>query len=193
MTEEKLSLSQSSQQISLNGSAAHTEEACVVAPAVGERNWKGPDAEARNAILEKAHSIAIVGASANPARASYFVATYLLQSTHYKVYFINPNEREILGHPVYRSLDSLPKVPDIVDVFRRSSAIDAIADEAARIGSPVLWIQLGIWDDHVAEHAESLGLEVVMDRCIKIEHARFHQGLHLFGFNTGVISSRKAR
>ena len=94
---------------------------------------------------------------------------------------------------MYKDLASLPEVPDIVDVFRRSSAIKSVADDAAAVGAPVLWIQLGIWDDDVAEYAESLGLEVVMDRCIKIEHARFHQGLHLFGFNTGVISSRRAR
>lgn len=193
MTQQHTSFTQSSTTLHLHESTSHTDEACAVAPATSERHWQGPDARERNTILERYHSIAIVGASANPSRASYFVATYLLQSTSYRVYFVNPREREILGHHVYPSLDKLPEVPDIVDVFRRSSAIPAIADEAARIGAPVLWIQLGIWDDAVAQHAQSLGLQVVMDRCIKIEHARFHQGLHLFGFNTGVISSRKAR
>lgn len=159
--------------------------------AEGERRWVAPDAAARRSILERLRSIAIIGASSNPARASYFVATYLLQSTNYRVYFVNPRETEILGHKVYPDLASLPEVPDIVDVFRRASFIKPIADEAAKVGSPVLWIQLGIWDDDVAEYAESLGLEVVMDRCVKIEHARFHRGLHLFGFNTGFITSKR--
>ncbi|GAA6122227.1 CoA-binding protein [Bifidobacterium psychraerophilum] len=193
MTEQSLPLAAATRQISLNGASGPSGVACTVATPESERRWQGPDAAERNGILEKARSIAIVGASANPSRASYFVATYLLQSTNYTVYFINPKESEILGHPVYKDLASLPEVPDIVDVFRRSSAIKSVADDAAAVGAPVLWIQLGIWDDDVAEYAESLGLEVVMDRCIKIEHARFHQGLHLFGFNTGVISSRRAR
>lgn len=180
---------QSAQSIKL--SLNPTGDACT-APTSGrrDRRWHGPDADTRRRILENARSIAIVGASSNPARASYFVATYLLQSTPYRVYFVNPREKTILGHKVYPDLESLPEIPDIVDVFRRPAAIPSIADEAARIGSHVLWIQLGIWDDDAAEYAQSLGLQVVMDRCLKIEHARFHQGLHLFGFNTGVISSR---
>lgn len=187
----KITLNRAGQGIGLT--APHTAAACEAPTPVGERRWKEPDALTRRHILENAKSIAIVGASSNPARASYFVATYLLQATPYKVYFVNPRETEILGHPVYPDLASLPEVPDIVDVFRRASAIPPIAEEAARIGSPVLWIQLGIWNDDVAEQAESLGLQVVMDRCIKIEYARFHQGLHLFGFNTGVITSRIAK
>lgn len=175
-----------------NGSPAAACDACAAPTPVGERRWKGPDAAERHRILQKAKSIAIVGASSNQSRASFFVATYLLGATPYRVYFVNPREKEILGHPVYPDLKSLPEVPDIVDVFRRPSAIRAIADEAKEVGSPVLWIQLGIWDDDVAEYAQSLGLQVVMDRCVKIEYARFNQDLHLFGFNTGVISSRIA-
>ena len=168
-------------------------DACGVPVSQENRRWKGPDAAARRRILDRARSIAVVGASSNQARASFFVSTYLLQSTSYRIYFVNPREKEILGRPVYPDLASLPEVPDIVDVFRRPSALRGIADQAAVVGAPVLWIQLGIWDDDAAEYAESLGLTVVMDRCVKIEHARFHQGLHLFGFNTGVISSRLAR
>ena len=166
-------------------------DVCEITQQPGERRWQGPDASERLRILNDARSIAVVGASSNPARASYFVSTYLLQSTSYRIYFVNPREHEILGHPVYPDLHSLPEVPDIVDVFRRPSAIPAIADEAAQVAASVLWIQLGIWDDDVAEYAQSLGLQVVMDRCLKIEHARFHSGLHLFGFNTGVITSRR--
>lgn len=164
---------------------------CEVPTPPDRRRWIEPGASVRRDILARARSIAIVGASANPARASYFVATYLLQSTGYDVYFVNPTVREILGHPVYPDLASLPVVPDIVDVFRRPSQIRPIVDEAAAVGSPVFWIQLGIWDDDLAEYAESRGLQVVMDRCVKIEHARFHRGLHLFGFNTGYITSKR--
>ena len=164
---------------------------CEVPTPPDWRRWIEPGASVRRDILARARSIAIVGASANPARASYFVATYLLQSTGYDVYFVNPTVREILGHPVYPDLASLPVVPDIVDVFRRPSQIRPIVDEAAAVGSPVFWIQLGIWDDDLAEYAESRGLQVVMDRCVKIEHARFHRGLHLFGFNTGYITSKR--
>ncbi len=190
---ESVRLPQAQRTITLGQHGQLSDDACSVPVAAGERRWRGPDALERRAILEHSRSVAIVGASSNPARASYFVATYLLQSTDFTVYFVNPRERSILGHPVYPDLASLPEVPDIVDVFRRASALKGIADEAARISAPVLWIQLGIWDDDAAEYAQSLGLQVVMDRCIKIEHARFHRGLHLFGFNTGVITSRKAR
>ena len=177
------------EQITLTSHAA--SDVCLPAVPKADRRWVAPSAVRRRQIVEHAKSIAIVGASTNPARASYFVSTYLLQSTDYDVYFVNPREHEILGRPCYPNLEALPVVPDIVDVFRKPCAIKPIANEAAAIGSPVLWIQLGIWDDDVAEYAESLGLEVVMDRCIKIEHARFHRGLHLFGFNTGFITSQR--
>lgn len=156
-----------------------------------QRTWVGPSAKERLRILRRAKSIAIVGASANPARASYFVATYLLQDTDYRIYFVNPNATEILGHKVYPDLASLPEVPDIVDVFRRPSDVQGVIDEAAAIGSPVVWVQLGIWNEEAARHGESLGLEIVMDRCIKVEHARFNGGLHLLGFDTGQISARR--
>lgn len=158
-----------------------------------QRTWEGPSAQERQRILNNARSIAIVGASSNPARASYFVGTYLLQSSSYRVYFVNPNATEILGQPAYPDLASLPEVPDIVDVFRRPSDIPTVMDEAAAIGAPVVWVQLGIWNEDAARHGESLGLKVVMDRCVKVEHARFHGGLHLLGFDTGVISARRAR
>ncbi|WP_341945191.1 CoA-binding protein [Microbacterium sp. LWH11-1.2] len=162
-----------------------------VAPAVSGRTWIGPNQQERFALLRRAKSVAIVGASNNPARASFFVATYLLSSTAYDVYLVNPRETEILGQPVYASLADLPVVPDVVDVFRRHDDLPGVAQEAIDVGAKALWLQLGSWNEEAAALAEEAGLSVVMDRCIKIEHARFHGGLHLAGFDTGVISSRR--
>ncbi len=160
-------------------------------PGQAPRTWQGPGAAARLGILRRAKSIAIVGASSNPARASYFVATYLLSSSPYEVYFVNPRADEILGRPAYASLAELPVVPDIVDVFRKHEDLPGVAREAVEVGAKALWLQLGSWNEEAAEVAEAGGLEVVMDRCLKIEHARFHGGLHLAGFDTGVISSKR--
>lgn len=162
----------------------------TAAPAPG-RTWTGPTQQERFALLRRARTIAIVGASNNPARASFFVATYLLSSTAYDVYLVNPRETEILGQPVYASLADLPVRPDIVDVFRRHDDLPGVAQEAIDAGASTLWLQLGSWNEEAATIAEAAGLAVVMDRCIKIEHARFHGGLHLAGFDTGVISSRR--
>ncbi|MGH1490364.1 MAG: CoA-binding protein [Acidimicrobiales bacterium] len=149
-------------------------------------------ATARKRILDDASSIALVGASSNPARASNFVMTYLKSSVcDFDLYPVNPRETEILGFKAYPSLAELPLVPDIVDVFRKPEDCPAIAEEAVAIGAKVLWLQLGIWSDEAAAIATAGGLEVVMDRCTKIEHARFAGGLHLSGFDTGVISSRR--
>jgi predicted CoA-binding protein len=156
-----------------------------------QRTWVGPDAKERLKILRAAKSVAIVGASPNPARSSYFVGTYLQQSSDYRVYFVNPNADTILGQKAYPDLASLPEVPDIVDVFRKGSDIPSVIDEVVAIGAPTIWVQLGIWNQDAAEYGESKGLTVVMDRCIKIEHARFHGGLHLLGFDTGQITARK--
>ena len=156
-----------------------------------QRTWVGPSAKERLGILRRARSIAIVGASPNPARSSYFVGTYLQQSSDYRVYFVNPNATEILGQPVYPDLASLPEVPDIVDVFRKGADIPSVVDDVVAIGAPAIWVQLGIWNEQAAYDAEARGLTVVMDRCLKVEHARFHGGLHLMGFDTGVISAKK--
>lgn len=156
-----------------------------------ERTWQGPGAAERLNILRETKTIAIVGASNKPSRASYFVATYLLSSSKYKVYFINPVLDEILGEPVYKSLADLPESPDLVEVFRKHDDIPGVLDEALAVGAKTLWLQLGTWHEEVAHRAEAAGLNVVMDRCVKIEHARFHGGLHLAGFVTGVISSKR--
>ena len=156
-----------------------------------QRTWVGPTAKERLGILRAAKTIAIVGASPNPARSSYFVGTYLLQSSDYDVYFVNPNADEILGQKAYPDLKSLPVVPDIVDVFRKASDIPSVMDDAIAVGAKTVWVQLGIWNQDAAIYGESKGLTVVMDRCLKVEHARFHGGLHLLGFDTGVITARK--
>ena len=156
-----------------------------------QRTWIGPDAKQRLKILNAAKSVAIVGASPNPARSSFFVGTYLQQSSDFRLYFVNPNATEILGQPAYASLQDLPEVPDIVVVFRRGSDIPQVVDEVVAAGAKTIWVQLGIWNQDAAYYGEEQGLTVVMDRCIKVEHARFHGGLHLLGFDTGQITSRK--
>lgn len=156
-----------------------------------QRTWIGPDAKQRLAILRQAKTVAIVGASTNPARASYFVGTYLQQSSDYTLYFINPNADKILGEKAYPDLASLPVTPDIAVIFRKASDIPQVVNEVKAAGIGTIWVQLGIWNEDAAYDAEAKGLTVVMDRCIKIEHARFHGRLNLFGFDTGVISSKK--
>ena len=154
--------------------------------------WENPSATRRQQILRATRTVAVVGASPNPARASNFVATYLLASTDYDVYFVNPNATEILGRPVYETLADLPVVPDLVDVFRRREDLPGVLDDVLALdGVRTFWLQFGLIDEDVARRAEAAGLEVVMDRCLKVEHARFHGGLHLAGFNTGVISARR--
>jgi predicted CoA-binding protein len=151
--------------------------------------WSEPTAADRRALLDRTTSVAIVGVSANPARPSNFVATYLLSSS--ASYDVNPAVEEVLGRQCYSSLADLPVVPDMVDVFRRSEDLPAVAEEAVAIGAASFWAQLGLWSVDAASIAHGAGLEVVMDRCLKIEHARFHGGLHLAGFDTGVIDSRR--
>jgi predicted CoA-binding protein len=144
-------------------------------------------------LLRRTTSIAVVGMSSNPSRSSHFVATYLTGSTDFDVYFVNPRESEILGRPVYASLADLPTVPDMVDVFRRVDDLPAVTDEAIAVGASSLWFQLGLEHTAAAEKAAAAGLDVVQNRCVKIEHARFRGGLHTAGFNTGVIDSRRTR
>lgn len=156
-----------------------------------KRTWTGPSAPERLNILRTTGSVAIVGMSNKPSRASYFVATYLLSSSPYRVYFVNPVLDEVLGRKVHPSLAELPEVPDVVDVFRKDADLPDVAREAVAVGAKTLWLQLGSWNEEAARIAETGGLNVVMDRCVKIEHARFHGGLHLAGFNTGVVSAKR--
>jgi uncharacterized protein len=157
-------------------------------------SYVAPSAQERLAMLRDARTIAIVGMSADPSKASSFVATYLLSSScsYEHVWFVNPRGGEILGRPVHRSLAELPAAPDIVDVFRRSDDLPAVAEEVVALGRVnVFWAQLGLRSERAAEIVETAGGRAVMDRCIKIEHARFRGGLHFAGFDTGRISSRR--
>jgi predicted CoA-binding protein len=154
-----------------------------------------PSARDRLAILRRTRRVAVVGMSNDPSRASYFVGTYLLSSScdFEDVWFVNPRGGEALGRPMYPSLSELPGKPDLVDVFRRIADLPAVARDVIDLGGvATMWCQLGLVSDEAAAIASEAGLDVVMNRCLKIEHARFHGGLHLSGFDTGVISSRRA-
>jgi len=161
-----------------------------VEPAV----WAPPTARERLEILRSTRSIAVIGMSADPSRASYFVATYLLSSScaFDHVWFVNPKGGEILGRPVYRTLSDLPTAPDLVDVFRRSDDLAAVAEEVVALpGTKTFWAQLGLHSDDAVRIVTGAGRSIVTDRCVKIEHARFAGGLHLAGFDTGVITSKR--
>lgn len=153
-----------------------------------------PEASAKERLrlIQETQSIALVGVSANPLRSSNFVASYLVR-TPFRVYCVNPAYDEVLGVRCYPTLADLPEVPDIVDIFRNREAIPGVVHEAIAIGAPTVWFQLGLRHDEAARDAIDAGLNVVQDRCLKIEHARFSGKLHLGGFDTGVISSRRRR
>ena len=123
-------------------------------------------------ILRETRTVAIVGASANPARAVYGVWRYLDSASDYELYLVNPTITDVAGNPTYPSLAALPVVPDLVDVFRRREYLPAVLDEAVGVGAKTLWLQSGLWDERVARDGEAAGLQVVMDRCLKVEYAR---------------------
>jgi uncharacterized protein len=141
-------------------------------------------------ILKASKTIAVVGLSANWWRPSFFAAKYL-QERGYRVVPVNPQYPEILGEKSYPSLREIPFKIDVVDCFRKSEEIPALADDAIAIGAKVLWMQLGVINQAAAEKAEAAGLEVVMDRCMKIEHGRLFGGLNWCGVNTRVISAKR--
>jgi predicted CoA-binding protein len=120
-------------------------------------------------ILNKYRSIAVVGASANPERPSYQIASYLMEQG-YQVYPVNPNAKEILGRPSYPSLSSIPDAVEVVDIFRRSEDVVPIVDEAIKIGAKAVWMQEGVINEAAAAKARDAGLLVVMDECIREEH-----------------------
>jgi len=139
-------------------------------------------------VLHTATTIAIVGLSSNPMRPSYFVAFYL--SRHgYRIIPVNPREREVLGERSYASLADVPVPVDVVDVFRAPDALPDIARAAVAIGARNLWCQYNVVNQEGARIAEAGGLTVVMDRCLKVEHARYAGRMHWFGFNTERITS----
>jgi len=145
-------------------------------------------------VLGDARSVAIVGLSSNWNRPSYFVAKYL-QAKGYRIFPVNPREagKEILGKPVAASLDDLPETPDMVDIFRNSEAAGPIADEAIAAGAKSVWMQIGVRNDEAAARAEKAGLQVVMNRCPKIEYSRLFGELSWGGFNSNVISAKRRR
>ena len=139
-------------------------------------------------ILERYRRIAMVGLSSNPFRPSHFAAIYLL-SEGYDVTPVNPRESEVLGRKCYPSLADVPDPIEVVDIFREPAAVPEIVEQAITRQAKVVWMQLGVIHEQAAERARDAGLEVVMDRCMKIEHARFFGGLNTVGLNTGVISA----
>jgi len=139
-------------------------------------------------VLLNAKTIAVVGLSANAMRASYFVGFYL-QRHGYRVIPVNPRESEILGQRCFPTLHEVPEKVDIVNVFRAPSALPEIAAQAVAIGAGCLWTQFSVINEEGARIAEQAGLTVVMDRCIKVEHARYVGRMHWLGFNTDRITS----
>ena len=141
-------------------------------------------------VLQHSRVIAVVGLSPNWNRPSFFAAKYLLEHG-YTIIPVNPRATQILGRKCYPDLASIPQRVDLVDVFRRPGDVMPIAEEAIRIGAKCLWLQLGVINRDAAEKASVAGLDVVMDRCVKIEHARLFGGLNLAGVNTQMISARR--
>ena len=141
-------------------------------------------------ILARSRTLAVVGLSAQWYRPSYFAAKYM-RDHGYRIIPVNPNHAEVLGEKSHPDLRSIPEPVDIVDCFRRSEDIPPIADDAIAIGAKVLWMQLGVVNEVAARRASAAGLDVVMNRCVKIEHARILGGLNWAGVNTGIISSRR--
>jgi predicted CoA-binding protein len=149
------------------------------------------DSDKVRRILKGSHTIAVVGLSAQWHRPSYFAAKYM-QEHGYRVIPVNPTYPEILGEKSYKSLADIPEKVDVVDCFRKSSEIPALAEEAIAIGAKVLWMQLGVENAAARARAEAAGLEVIENRCVKIEHGRFFGGLGWAGVNTKVISAKRA-
>ena len=149
------------------------------------------DSEKIRRILRTHKTLAVVGLSAQWHRPSYFAAKYM-QEHGYRIIPVNPGYDEILGERCYKSLRDIPEPVDVVDCFRKAVEIPGIAEEAIAIGAKVLWMQLGVHNDQARARAEAAGLEVVENRCVKIEHGRFFGGLGWVGVNTKVISAKRA-
>jgi predicted CoA-binding protein len=147
----------------------------------------------RRALLGTAKTVAIVGASDNPARASYFVLRYL--RTHgYEVWPVNPSHAVIDGLLCYPSLTEVVRekgIPDVVDVFRRPDALPAVVEEAVAVGAKAIWFQYGVVNEVAIKRADEAGLRVVVDRCMKVEHARFAGGLSTAGMDSGLITAKR--
>ncbi|MBN9463000.1 MAG: CoA-binding protein [Burkholderiales bacterium] len=151
-----------------------------------------PDIETLRRILATSRVVAVVGLSAEWHRPSHFAAKYL-QAHGYRIVPVNPRYDEILGERCYPSLDAIPGKVDMVDVFRRAEDVPPIARQTVEIGAKVLWQQLGVGNREADRYVREHGLDSVMDRCVKIEHARLFGGLNWAGVHTGVISARRPR
>ena len=149
------------------------------------------DSDKIRRILRNSRTLAVVGLSAQWHRPSYFAAKYM-QEHGYRVIPVNPMYEEILGEKCYKSLRDIADKVDVVDCFRKSSEIPALAEDAIAIGARVLWMQLGVTSPQARARAEGAGLEVIENRCVKIEHGRFFGGLGWAGVNTKVISAKRA-
>lgn len=147
----------------------------------------------RRALLDRVRTVAMVGASSNPLRPSYTVFSYLRRQPEYRVTPINPTLEAIDGVKAYPSLAAYAAengAPDLVDVFRRPSELMSVVDDAVASGAKAIWLQYGVVNDEAIAKADAAGLNVVVDRCMKVEHARFHGGLSTSGLNSGLITSR---
>ncbi|HEX2650208.1 MAG TPA: CoA-binding protein [Burkholderiales bacterium] len=143
-------------------------------------------------ILHECRVLAVVGLSASWHRPSYFAAKYMMEHG-YRIIPVNPQYPEVLGQKCYPSLKAIPEKVDLVDVFRKTGDVPPIAEDAIAIGAKVLWQQIGVKNLEAAEKARAAGLDSVMDRCVKIEHARLFGGLNWVGVNTRVISAKRPR
>jgi len=158
----------------------------------GAGQFPGQTVELILSILQRYKRVAMVGLSANPNRPSYLAATYL-KDHHYEITPVNPTISEVMCLKSYPTLADVPGPLEVVDIFRKPEDVPGIVDEAIELGAKVIWMQLGVIHMEARQKALDAGLEVVMDRCMKIEHARFHGGLNFAGLRTGLISSRKPR
>ena len=156
---------------------------------MNEQQYQDPDVIRK--VLSR-NRVAVVGLSANELRASFFVGRYM-QLHGYDVIPVNPRAEMILGSESHASLSEISGPVDTIDVFRNPDAVPAIAEEAVAIGAKCLWLQFGVISDEGAEIARKGGLEVVMDRCLKVEHARYLGRMHWLGLNTGRISARRGK
>lgn len=141
-------------------------------------------------LLAENKRVAVVGLSANPMRPSYFAAKYL-KDHGFTIIPVNPNQKEVLGEVCYPNLKAIPGRVDVVDLFQRAEVVMPFVEDAIAIGAKVVWMQLGIVNHDAAAKAKAAGLDVVMDRCMKIEYARLFGGLNLVGVNTRVISAHR--
>ena len=149
----------------------------------------------RNALLERSKSVAVVGASNNPLRPSYTVFSYLRTQRRFEIAAINPTIGDIDGVPAYPSLTAYAQehgAPDIVDVFRKPSEVVPLVAEAIAVGAKAIWFQYGVINEEAITLADKAGLDVVVDRCMKVESARFNGGLSMTGLNSGIITSRRS-